>query len=183
MKSLYRTALDFDGMALNVVNSAEGSAVQLVRILTQYFSRFRDTAIYKGNLIHFYKRAQILVGDVWFAYGKLKEVTHPCCFADIRELTMFADYRIPQILRVMGILEYSLDLSSDIDSLKELEHGGKKEVEIRAQTIIAVDLFQQSLKQKGLDLFVLEVDWLLWKKGEDMKECILPHHRTLSIYY
>jgi hypothetical protein len=38
----------------------------------------------------------------------------------------------------------------------------------RAQTIIAVDLFQKSLKRKGLDLLVLEVDWLLWEKGKSM---------------
>jgi hypothetical protein len=30
---------------------------------------------------------------------------------------------------------------------------------------------------------VLECDWLLWQMGEDMKDSILPHHRTLSIYY
>jgi hypothetical protein len=170
-------------MASKVVISANGSAVHLVRIITQYFSRFRDTAIYKGHLVHFYKRAQILTGDIWFAFGKLKDTNHPCSFNDISELTMFADYRVPQILRVMGILEYSTDLAHDIDTLKELEHGGKKEVEIRAQTIIAVDLFQKSLKLKGLDLLVLEVDWLLWEKGEVMKDSILPHHRTLSIYY
>ena len=34
------------------------------------FVGFRDTAIYNGYLVHFYKRAQILVGDLWAAYGK-----------------------------------------------------------------------------------------------------------------
>jgi hypothetical protein len=28
---------------------------------------FRDTSVYKGALVHFYKRAQILVGDIWAA--------------------------------------------------------------------------------------------------------------------
>jgi Potential Queuosine, Q, salvage protein family len=96
---------------------------------------------------------------------------------------MFADYRVPQILRSMGVLEYTKELSASIDTLEELPWGGEREVELRAQTIVAVDLLQQSLKSKGLDLLVLECDWLLWQKGEDLKDSILPHHRTLSIYY
>ena len=124
-----------------------------------------------------------MVGDVWAAYGKQTDVEHPCYFKDISALTMFADYRVPQILRSMGVLEYSTELSASIDTLEEIPWGGEKEVELRAQTIVAVDLLQQCLKSKGLDLLVLECDWLLWQMGEDSKDSILPHHRTLSIYY
>ena len=96
---------------------------------------------------------------------------------------MFADYRVPQILRSLGILIYSPFLSEQIDTLKEIPWGGELEIEIRAQTIISVDKLQQSLQKKGLNLLVLECDWFLWQKGEDLKDDILPHHRTLSIYY
>ena len=50
---------DFDGSAFNIVKASNGSAVQLVKIIIKHFSRFRDTAIYKGRLVHFYKRAQV----------------------------------------------------------------------------------------------------------------------------
>jgi Potential Queuosine, Q, salvage protein family len=50
---------DFEGRAINVVTAAGGSAVKLVNLLVQHFSRFRDTAIYKGQLVYFYKRAQV----------------------------------------------------------------------------------------------------------------------------
>ena len=96
---------------------------------------------------------------------------------------MFADYRVPQILRSMGVLKYTDSLSSSIDALETLPWGGKMEVELRAQTVVAVDMLQQALCIRGLDLLVLECDWLLWQKGEDLKDSILPHHRTLSIYY
>ena len=120
---------------------------------------------------------------MWAAYGKQKDSVHPCCFSDIASLTMLADYRVPQILRSMGILEYSQALARSIDGLEELPWGDEREVELRAQTVVAVDLLQLSLKWRGLDLLVLECDWLLWQKGEDLKDEILPHHRTLSIYY
>lgn len=96
---------------------------------------------------------------------------------------MFADYRVPQILRAMKVLEYSEELSSKIDSKQEIPFGSPEEIEIRAATVIAVDLLQTELVQKGIDILVIELDWLLWQIGEKMKDELQPHHRTLTIYY
>jgi hypothetical protein len=70
--------------------------------------------VYRGRLVHFYKRAQILVGDLWAAYGRplLSDLhTDATCtkktiygFSDMDQLTMFADYRVPQILRFLGVI-------------------------------------------------------------------------------
>lgn len=174
---------EFDGLAANVVKRANFSAVSLVKLILRHFPGFRDTAVYKGRLVHFYKRAQILVGDVWAAYGRQSEATHPYYFQDISKLTMFADYRVPQILRSLGLLEYSPCLRDNIDSLREIPCGSEEEIEIRAATIIAVDLLQRKLLEAGLNLLVLEVDWILWQRGEAIKDTIAPHHRTLTVYY
>lgn len=175
---------DFDGLAENVVIAAKGSAVKFVTLILRYFQGFRDTIIYKGMLVHFYKRAQILVGDVWAAYGRpSKSIDSIYSFIDIDQLTMFADYRVPQILRQVGVLEYSTSLASLVDNKIEIAFGSDEETEIRACTVIAVELLQKALIKYGLNLLVLEVDWLLWQKGELIKDEILPHHRTLTIYY
>ena len=176
---------EYDGLAMNMIRSADQSAVKLVKLVLEKFPHFRDTANYNGRLVHFYKRAQILVGDIWASHGQSKDPLHPCSFKDMNELTMFADYRVPQILRAMNVLEYAPELASLIDSenVQELPWGGKAEVEIRAQTVIAVELLQQSLQAKGCQMMTVELDWLLWQKGEDTKDKILPHHRTLTIYY
>ena len=168
---------------MNVVKMAKNSAVRLVQIILQFFPHFRDTAVYKGRLIHFYKRAQILVGDVWAAFGKPTDTSHPCYFPDINNLTMFADYRVPQLLRALNIFEYTTELSHEIDSLIPIAWGSEKEVELRAQTVIAVDLIQKSFSNKGINLLVIECDWLLWQRGEQIASSMLPHHRTLAIYY
>lgn len=55
---------EFDGLASNMVSRANGSAVLLVQLILRFIPGFRDTSIYKGSLIHFYKRAQILVGGM-----------------------------------------------------------------------------------------------------------------------
>ena len=96
---------------------------------------------------------------------------------------MFADYRVPQILRAMKILEYSSDLASKIDSLVEIPCGTEEEIEIRACTVIAVDVLQKKLSDNGINVLVIELDWLLWQIGEKTKDSLAPHHRTLTIYY
>lgn len=174
---------DFDGLAANIVREANHSAVRLVTLVLRYLPGFRDTIVYKGRLIHFYKRAQILVGDLWAAYGRPTDPSHPYHFNDIDKLTMFADYRVPQILRAMNVLQYSETLAKTIDFYEEIAFGSDMETEIRACTVIAVERLQRILAEQGLNLLVLEVDWLLWQKGEAIKDTIKPHHRTLTIYY
>ena len=59
--------------------------------------------IRQGKRISFYKRAQILVADTW----SVLEGEGDGCFEDISSITMFADYRLPQVLVHLGALKYS----------------------------------------------------------------------------
>jgi hypothetical protein len=130
---------------------------------------------------------QILVGDVWAAYGRQTEPAATgrgvFCFTDIGSLTMFADYRVPQLLREMQIMRYTPALAAAIDAKEEIPFGSKEEVEIRACTVIAVERLQKALLTKGITLLAIELDWLLWQRGEESKDRISPHHRTLTIFY
>ena len=97
---------------------------------------------------------------------------------------MFADYRVPQILREFGVLEYSEELEKVIDGKVEILHGGEYEVEIRAATVMAVEGIKKYFKEgKGRDVLSIEVDWFLWEEGEKNLKTLRPHHRVLSIYY
>lgn len=115
-----------DGKAANLVARASGSAVTLVRLVASFFpgeplpaffaalahipppcthTGFRDQTVYKGRQIFFYKRAQILVGDLWAAYGRggaaaaaakagdadTAERLAAYSFSDIHRLTMFGN--------------------------------------------------------------------------------------------
>jgi len=182
LRELGEALESFEGLAANMVQKADGSAVRLVQLILQYCPGFRDTSIYKGQLVHFYKRAQILVGDIWAAYGRPTN-DNRYSFKDMDQLTMFADYRVPQILRKFDILRYSDSLSDRIDRKEEIQSGSEEEIEIRACTVIAVERLQQAFKKLGQSILVLELDWLLWQQGEQIKDQIAPHHRTLTIYY
>ena len=185
---------NFEGLAEKLVERSQRSAPKLVQLILQYLPGFRDTSIYQGRLIHFYKRAQILVGDIWAAYGireknikgageKVQEQSI-YQFHDMQALTMFADYRVPQILRNLGIFVYTDELAAAIDAREEIRCGSEEEIEIRACTIVAVEMLHRALHRRGVtDVIEIEIDWLLWQQGERAKDDIAPHHRTLTIYY
>ena len=101
----------------------------------------------------------------------------------MEELTTFADYRVPQLLRNMGVLKYDVELEKKVDSCKLIKFGSAVEIEIRASTIVAVDMLHRLLLSKGFHIMVIELDWLLWQKGEKIKNSIKPHHRTLTTFY
>jgi hypothetical protein len=52
-------------------------------------------------------------------------------FDDIHLLTMFADYRVPQLLRDTGVMVYSDQLAAIIDAGIELLAGSEEETQIR----------------------------------------------------
>lgn len=61
---------------------------------------------------------------------------------------MFADYRVPQTLRLVGIFEYSTKLAELIDTssdtvVHELPYSSAYEIEIRACTVVAVEMIME----------------------------------------
>lgn len=62
-----------------------------MNLLAENFSCFRDEAVFHGKRVRLYKRAQILVADIWACfngqgYGE---------FSDIDKITMFAGTLLP----------------------------------------------------------------------------------------
>jgi len=104
----------YNGELKNVLEKAKKDALELLQILVSDFPSFNDFAIYKGKKVFFHKRAQLLISDIYRvfkgkSYGDLK---------NIDQLTAFADYKIPQILRKLEILEYASDLAFKVDIIK-----------------------------------------------------------------
>ena len=91
--------------------------------------------------VYIWKRAQILVAETWAAfYPEDPSSAHPLfpAGAAIHELTMFADYRVPQILHHLGILSYPASLLKLLDARTPLASGSAEELSIRAASIVAV---------------------------------------------
>jgi hypothetical protein len=97
------------------------------------------------------------------------------------QLTAFADYRLPQVLRHLGGLEYSSSLAEVVDAGAILPAGSAPEVEIRACTIVACELLKRHLAERT----TADIDLGLWLMGQDLRTdpTLLPHHRTPGQWY
>ena len=167
------------GRFVNLINKCSGDAIKLVSEIVKNFLSFRDEAKYKGRKIGFYKRAQILAGDLYASFngkkwGKLK---------NLDKLTAFADYKVPQILRYYGILEYKDKLARKVDNKKPIMTGSKEEIEIRASMIWAVEFLKEELKKTRINLRSFEIDWILWNKSQNKGLKLKPHHLAKTIFY
>ena len=172
-------ARDYQGKACRLVESTRGWAVSLARLLARKLPSFQDTAVYRERAIYFYKRGQIAAADL---HGAL-EGKGWGRFQDLDSLTAFADYKLPQVLRGLGILVYEASLADRVDRRVELAPGSPEEVEIRANTVVAVDRLREEAKRRGRPLRAFEIDGLLWHMGQDDTYRERPYHRTRSVFY
>lgn len=170
---------EYQGKAHRLVEAASGSALQLANILSRELSSFRDEAFYRGRRIFFHKRSQILAADIYGAFGGKSWGA----FSDMAQLTAFADYKLPQVLRHLGIFQYSDELARRIDGFRLIEAGSLEEVEIRANTVFAVELIRQELARSGGKWKAFEIDWILWNLGQADPFRERPYHRTVTIFY
>lgn len=170
---------NFGGQYSQAIKSCQGSAVALVNLMVQYFPSFRDIHTWKGHEVRILKRAQITAVDIYGSFygeglGK---------FEDMDLLTVFADYKIPQVLRALGILEYAPALAEKVDNQELLPSGSREEMEIRVGMIWAVEEIRRELKRLGAPKMALELDWFLWNLGQEPLPGEKPYHRTRTVFY
>lgn len=132
---------EFDGSVLTLIKDANGSAAALVNLLADKFPCFRDEGTFDRKKVRFLKRAQIFVADMWAAF----DGTSFGSFNDIDKITMFADYRIPQILHSLGVLWYCPSLEAKIRRKEEIESGHEWEMQIRGCSIWAVEVLRREI--------------------------------------
>jgi len=155
----------FDGLFYNLIKQSDFDAVETARKTVQNFKSFDDT--YNG--VNFYKRAQLNAFDIAQVPGINIKNTD--------KLTAMADYKLPQLLRFMGVLEYSDSLAKKIDNCELIDAGSREEIEIRSATVWAVELVSQKL---GISAGL--ADRAIWWLSRELDINQL-YHRSYSTYY
>jgi hypothetical protein len=168
----------YNGQFINAIEQAEHNAVQLVLLLAENFSSFNDVVFYRDRQVRFFKRAQICVADLHGSFGGKSWGA----FSALDQLTAFADYKLPQVLRHFGVLEYHPSLAERIDNQELLESGSEEEVELRAATIWACELLRREMISQDRPVTAAEIDLRLWLTGQ-IQSNMRPYHRTRSMYY
>ncbi len=163
------------------------------------FCRYRQDAYITSQAIPtflptwsdpFYKRAQFFVSQVCGRFQNRDDL--PIKKESLDNITVFADYRLPQTLIGMGIIRGSGRLLSRLAKNKEIESGSCKELELRAATVVAGDLLVDALnKDREGKLTTLHISHMLWSCGrgsldlsKDIMVSPMPnHHRTFTTDY
>lgn len=168
----------FGGSFANLAQAAGRHAWRLVLMLAEAFPSFHDVGEYGGRRVWLLKRAQICAMDLSTAWVQRGWPG----LSGLDELTAFADYRIPQILRHLGILRVTPELAERVEARRELSPGSAEEIELRAATIDAVDRMRQALATHGKSVPTWRIDVALWEDSH-AADVSVEHHRVRTIYY
>jgi hypothetical protein len=156
----------FGGSIRALVDAVEGSAERLVGVLAE-MPYYQD--------VGFYKRAQLTAADL--------SVAHVSTFSDLERLTIFADNLVPHVLRVDGILRYAPGLLERIEREELITSGSIEEREIRTAAVHAVELIGAALRRRGQPVTSMQLDYVLWNRGQEPAYKARPRHRTRTVFY
>ncbi|XP_031426877.1 queuosine salvage protein [Clupea harengus] len=183
-----RALLAHSGSFRCFLEPCNNNALKMVQRIVEILPSYRDEAIFEGRRVALYKRAQILVAEVCCVL----EAGGQGSLSDMDQLTMFADYRVPQALVHLGALRYSDELMDALKKGELLSSGDRREVEIRGCSIDAVEQIREHLlrlvSQRDGEVCHINsalIDFFLWPYAKDHhKEMAhIPIHHTRCIYY
>ena len=176
----------YNGQFRNLVESADSRLYSdgdgIVDKLISDFESFRDSNIVRlsggaSYEVNFWKRAQLAPG---MAYGRFHS-TESFRIADPKAFTVFVDYNLPNILRGIGVIEYSSHLADLVDRRQMLEPGSREEVEIRAATVYATDeLIELINNKRTTPIYAPHMDYKLFNMRDKVST---PVHLTRTTAY
>lgn len=160
---------DFYNYTKHITNDLD-----LFNLIINEFPSFKDERSYQEKTIYFYKLAQLLVSDILHIREIKEEIK-----VDYSHLIGCADYKIPQVLRSLGILEYNDELANLVDNKQEIKENSIYEVEIRANMIVALS----EIKKLLTDVFMIDINNFVWSLGQDKSSPTKPYHLTRTMSY
>jgi len=187
---------NYQGSFAFMIEKCHQSAKKLLELITTSFKGFQDESVYRNQRVSFYKRAQIVIADIWACFEG-KTWGH---FNDIEAITMFADYKVPQGLLHLDVLKYTNKLMEKLQNGELILPGDRLEIEIRGNSIWAVERIYQLVLKKAKDdeMFCnmpqcelcqcfnsIIIDFYLWDFAKEKVESNtdLPCHRTRTTFY
>lgn len=168
----------WQGRFSNAAEEAGHDAARLASLLAERIGSFRDVSAHDGRPVALLKRAQICAIDLALGWSRRGMGT----LGGLDQLTAFADYRVPQILRHLGIVETTPDLAERIEREEELPAGSAEEIELRAASIQAVERMRSALAARGRVETAWRIDFDLWGLSHGAG-VTLKHHRTRTVFY
>jgi hypothetical protein len=154
------------------------------------YKRYNFTTEMAWKLANMYPKAY---NDVFLKKAQLLLGMLAANFADRdwgvkTELTAYSDYRIPQVLRHLGILKYDIMVSHTVDNQELIEADGHVEWAIRSSTIVACnELIKKFNQQEPRDVDItgpmLDQFLFLQTREDAFKKDAKPFHLCVTTDY
>ncbi|BBM87128.1 queuosine salvage family protein [Candidatus Uabimicrobium amorphum] len=184
------TVLDekFNGDPINLYEDSNWDALLLLDKLIQYFPMsFQDIShIYttqKTLQFPFFKKAKLAILLYQGRSSKTNSQLKP--LSNFNEIIAVEDYRVPQYLNSVGVLNYQDDLKKIIEKQQIILPHQQMEIEIRAATTVANSLILEKLNS-GLKAddsrywSIANLDAHEWFGAQSVD---FPHHITPTTAY
>ncbi|MDP2641171.1 MAG: queuosine salvage family protein [Candidatus Yanofskybacteria bacterium] len=168
----------FGGRVENLLQAAGHDIVLLTRLLLERFPSYRDIAVYNGEEVVFLKLVHLLALDLEY---RLTSQSQRPFLKNFDQLCVFADYKLPQLLRAFGVLGYAQQLAGKVDSYQVIPKGSAEEVEMRAGAVLGIELLRQQLPEYS-SIQIGHVVWLM-SQDQNLQSQVKPYHRTYTTYY
>lgn len=144
---------------------------ELYKYITS-FENFNDISIYKDKEIYFYKRATLLINDLFELSTTIRSN-----IKNIDSVLGCADYIIPKGLCKEGILEYNEILSRMINNNIEVQANSEYEIEIRAFTLYVIEYVKNKIDKSMNSAMWDNIIWNSFRGKGGIS------HRTDTIFY
>ena len=151
------------------------SDIELFETIIANFPSFKDERLYNKQTIYFYKLAQLLTSDILHIKEQKEKIK-----VNYTHLVGCADYKIPQILRQFGILNYDNNLAKIVDNHIEIPINSIYEVEIRANVIAIINMINKKLNYKYCRIDINDFIYMQ-KNNKNFK--MRPYHLTRCTNY
>lgn len=181
LEERYRTIVNISRIVNEKMNGSFYKFIKDINLDTKLFDTiinnfdsFKDEREYNGKTIYFYKLAQLLTSDILHIREKFENIS-----VDYSNLIGCADYKIPQTLRAIGIVEYNNELSRIVDQRNQLENSSEYEVEIRASQIVVIDYISNIL----IDTNPIDINDFLFVYSKKVKAIAKPYHLCRNTNY
>jgi len=164
---------------LGLLHASAGNVSQFVDSLHDMMPAFRDESFYAGESVYFLKKAQLFAADCFYMTKG-----NDACLKNIDALTACADYKLPQLLKSLEILQYEQSLLKRINRGDLLEQDSQEEIAIRAATIVAVDeilLLMNELNPVRIN--AMELNNMLWTSSQEIQRDMHPYHLVRTVKY
>lgn len=150
------------------------SDVELFDVIVSNFNCFKDERMYEGKKIYFYKLAQLLTSDILHIREEIEKIN-----VDYSHLIGCADYKIPQTLRALEIIEYDEELSNLVDNNIPIQISSKYEAEIRSSQIVVLDY----ICKKSSNAYSIDINDYLFLYSKKVKSIVKPYHKCRNTNY